>query len=36
MYDDKHQKLLNGVELTVSKGIGFSQKIIKNNARPLD
>lgn len=36
MFDDKHQKLLNGVSLAVSKALGFSQKHLRSNAYSLD
>lgn len=36
MFDEKKQKLLNGVGLAICKGIGFSQRQMRHNAFSLD
>lgn len=36
MFDDKHQKLLNGVNLGVAKALGFNQRHLRTNAYSLD
>mgnify|MGYP003402396862 CR=1 FL=1 len=36
MFDDKHQKILNGVTLSISKAVGFCQNSLKSNAYSLD
>jgi hypothetical protein len=36
MFDDKHQKILNGVTLAVSKAVGFNQQPLQSNAYSLD
>lgn len=36
MFDEKRQKLLNGVGLAICKGVGFSQRQMRHNAFSLD